>query len=202
MATVTGGGDITKQYVFCLNFSEELSSDPRWEAWDNAQTFPTADTYGSTTTGALFVGTTAYARPMIALMATTAAAGSTWPSTATAGNANPNKLYGTTSYVTDTNYPGGTNGKIYFNIAADIPHDLEPSEDLNWLLQCRYSYTGSTPTLTWTYNTGTEGTPSWTGLTPGTHGIRLCAAGASDPYYANIPYSGTEWTAQINVETS
>ena len=202
MGQATGGGYITKQYVMRLTFSELLSSDPRWEAWDNTQTYPAVDSYGSTVTGALFVGTTSYARPMIALMATTGGAGVSWPSTATDGNANPNKLKGTTSYVVDTNYPETAPGTIYFNMAADIPNDLEPSEDMNWLLQCRYSYTGSSPTLSWYYNTGTEGSPSWTGLTPGTDGIRLCASGASSPYYANIPYSGTEWTAQINVETT
>jgi hypothetical protein len=64
-------------------------------------------------------------------------------------------------------------------------------------LLVRYYYTGAAPTLTWAFNEGTEGTPSWTTMTPGTHGIRHCKAGAgAGNYYATIPESGTQDTEE------
>lgn len=194
---VTGYGNIAKANVFKLSFSENLSSDPVWEAYDNGQAFPLVDASGSTTAGKLFIGTTGNSnKPMIGLVATTGGApSSSWlPASATAGSANPNRLYGTTSYVTDSDYDTSSD-YITWNMCVEIPYDMEPSDDMDHLLQCKYTYTGSAPSLTWAYNTGTEGAPIWTTMTPDTDGIRHCAAGASAPnYYANIPYSGVEVT--------
>lgn len=205
MGQVIGYGNIDAANVFQLTFDEALSSDPIWEAYDNASVFPLVDSYGSTVAGKLFIGTTGNSnKPMIALVATTGGSpGASWlPASATAGSANPNRLKGTTNYVTDTDYVAAAPSSITWNMCVEIPYDMEPSDDMEHLLQCKYTYTGDAPGLVWAYNTGTEGTPVWTTMTPGTDGIRHCASGASAPnYYANIPYSSVEVTTEAHITT-
>lgn len=194
-----GYGNLDKQNVFKLTFSEDLSAAPIWEAYDNSETFPAVDSYGSTTAGKLFVGTTVNGDiAMICLVATTSASpGADWiPAGATGGSANPNRLEGTTSYVTDPTTPSSGEA-ILWNMVVELPSDLEPSDDMEHLLQVKYSYIGSTPALSWFYNDNTEGAPNWVGITRVTHGIRHSASGASGPnYYANIPFAGVEETVE------
>jgi len=124
------------------------------------------------------------------------------PAAATAGSANPNRLKGTTNYVTDPTTPGA-GGVITWNMAAELPSDLVPATDnaeMQHDLLIRYTFTGATPTLTWAFNdavTGTEATPTWTTLTPGTHGIRHAKTGAATPnYFATVPASGVQVTTE------
>jgi hypothetical protein len=132
---------------------------------------------------------------MYALVDTTnSAPSSNWlPSSATAGSANPNRMKGSTNYVTSPATPGA-GGAIRFNITAEFPSDssVPSSSSQNILLQVEYQYTGSAPTLTYAYNDGgTEGSPSWTNFTPGTHGIRLVNTGTSSgTYKLTLPASG------------
>jgi hypothetical protein len=144
---------------------------------------------------------------MLYLAATTSAApGANWkPASATAGSANPNRLKGTTNYVTDPTTP--TAGQaILFNLGAEIPYDaaVPSSSSMAHMIQCRYTYTGAAPTLTWAFNEGTEGTPSWTTITPGTHGIRYCNSStswAAGPYKLTLPASSVVDAGEIGVTT-
>lgn len=204
----TGAGNNNAQNVFKVTFSTALSTAPKYEAWDNSQTFPAKDAAGSTTAKEVFTGTAGNgSKPMLYLAATTSAApGANWkPASASAGSANPNRLKGTTNYVTDPTTPGAS-GAILFNIGLEVPSDatVPSSSSMAFLLQIRYTYTGSAPSLTWEFNEGTEGTPSWTALTPGTHGLRFCNSStswAAGPYKLTLPASSTADAGEVGVTT-
>lgn len=87
---------------------------------------------------------------------------------------------------------GNPAGVIRWNEAFEMPSDVVPTDNLTYDLLIRYTYTGTAPTLAWYYNDGgSEGTPTWTALTPGTHGLRHCNAGTvSGTYLLDIPASG------------
>lgn len=190
------GNNSTAQNVLRVTFSQALSAAPLYKMFDNSSTFPAVDASGSTTAKEAFAGTAGNSsKPMYALVDTSSAApSSNWlPASATAGSANPNRMKGSTNYVTSPVTPtaGGT---IRFNITAEFPSDasVPSSSSQNILLQIEYQYTGSAPTLTYAYNDGgTEGSPSWTNFTPGTHGIRLVNTGTSSgTYKLTLPSSG------------
>jgi hypothetical protein len=111
-------------------------------------------------------------------------------------------MKGTTNYVTATATPGA-GGTITWNEVLEVPTDATPgSAGQAHDLLVRYSYTGSAPALTWAFNEGTEGTPTWTTMTPSTHGMRHCRTGSgAGNYLANIPASSTEDTTEGHVTT-
>jgi hypothetical protein len=198
------GNNSTARNVFRVTFSQALSSLPKYEAYDGG-TFPAVGS-GTTTTGKALAGTSGNSnKPMVSLVDTSnAAPTSNWkPTSATAGSANPNRLKGTTNFVTAAGSIPGASGSITFNMVVEVPSDHVTTDSLNPDLLIRYTYTGSVPSLTWAVNEGTEGTPTWTTMTPGTHGIRHTRAGVTSggPYLANIPGSGTEDTAMGWVTT-
>lgn len=206
----TGAGNNDAANVFKIIFSQALSTAPKYEAWDNSQTFPAKDASGSTTAKEIFTGTAGNSsKPMLYLVDTNAGAsspGSDWkPSTATAGSANPNRLKGTTNYVTAQNTPDASEF-ITFNIGLEAPYDatVPSSSSTAHIIQIRYTYTGSAPSLTWQFNEGTEGSPSWTTLTPGTHGLRYCNTGtswAAGPYKLTLPESSVTDAGEVGVTT-
>jgi hypothetical protein len=202
-AAVGYGNNSTARNVFRVTFSTALSAAPKYEAYDGAS-FPAT---GSATTTALemFAGTAGNGnKPMLSLVDTsTGAPASAWkPASATGGTANPNRMKGTTNYVTATATPGA-GGTITWNEVLEVPTDATPgSAGQAHDLLVRYSYTGSAPALTWAFNEGTEGTPTWTTMTPSTHGLRHCRTGSgAGNYIANIPASSTEDTVQGHVTT-
>ena len=73
------------------------------------------------------------------------------------------------------------------------------------IIQIRYTYTGSAPSLTFAYNdAGTETTPTWTTFTPGTHGVRFCNSStswAAGPYKLTLPSSGVVVAGELGVTT-
>lgn len=195
------GNNSVAQNVFRLTFSTALSQAPTYEAYDSAATFPAVGT-DLTVAKKIFAGTAGNSsKPMLSLVATTSAApSSAWkPAAATGGSANPNRMKGTTNYVTDPTTPGA-GGVIRWNMVAELPSDLVPATDnveMQHDLLIRYTFTGGAPALTWAFNEGTEGTPTWTNLTPGTHGIRHSKSGAVTPsYFATVPASGTQDTVE------
>jgi hypothetical protein len=200
---VGGGNNSTAQNVFRITWSQGLSAAPQYQAWDNSSTYPAVDAAGSTTAKEAFTGTAGNSsKPMYALVATTSAApSSNWmPASATGGAANPNRLKGTTNYVTDPTTPSAS-GTTRFNLSAEFPSDasVPSSSSQNILLQVQYQYTGSAPTLTYAYNDGgTEGSPSWTTFTPGTHGIRLVNTGTSSGTYKfTLPTSSVSTVQEL-----
>jgi hypothetical protein len=198
-APATGGGNnSTARNVCRFLFSEALSTAPRYEMYDGG-TFPAVGS-ATTTNNAVFAGTAGNSnKPMTSLVDTSSGApSSAWmPASATAGSANPNRMKGTTNYVTATATPGA-GGTITFNMVQEIPSDHDTTAQAVDLL-VRHTYTGAAPTLTPAINEGSEGSPSWTALTIGTHGFRHTRAGvvAGGPYLANVPLVSVEVTGMI-----
>lgn len=91
-------------------------------------------------------------------------------------------------------------GVITWNEAFEMPSDVTTSSNLTYDLLVRYSYTGVAPSLAWYYNdsaSGTEATPVWTALVPGTNGLRHCNAGTvAGTYLLDIPSSGVVVAAE------
>jgi len=196
---ITGAGNQDARYVFKVTFSDALTSAPRIEAWDNPETFPAKTFVGGVTVAKeIFTGTEGNGNiPMLYAVATTSATpGDNWkPTSATAGDANPNRLMGNTNYVSDPTTPSAGES-IYFNIGAEIPHDatVPSTSSLAHVIQIRYQYSGPSPTVSFYANEGTEDSPTWTELTPGTNGLRYCDAGtnfAGGEYILSLPESGT-----------
>ena len=206
---VTGAGNYNAANVFRVTFSTALSSAPKIEAWDNSSTFPAKDAAGVTVAKEVFTGTTGNSnKPMVYAISTTGGApGANWkPASATAGSANPNRLKGTTNYITDTTTPGA-GGSIKFNLGIEVPYDAAvPSNvSMSFLIQVRYSYTGTAPSVTFAANEGTEGSPIWTTITPGSHGIVFCNSStiwSSGPYKLTLPESGTVDASEIGIVAS
>ena len=206
----TGAGNNNAANVFKITFSTALSTAPKYEAWDNSETFPAKVAAGTTTAKEIFTGTTGNgSKPMLYLVDTNAGAtapGASWkPAAAVAGSNNPNRLLGTTNYVTATNTPGAGEF-ITFNLGLEVPYDatVPSATGMAHVIQIRYTYTGNAPTLTWAFNEGTEGTPSWTTITPATHGIRFCNSStswAAGPYKITLPDSSVLDAGEIGITT-
>jgi hypothetical protein len=198
------GNNSTARNVFRVTFSTALSAAPKYEAYDRTAAFPATGTE-TTTAKEVFAGTTGNGnKPMLSLVDTSSGApASAWkPASATGGSANPNRMKGTTNYVTATATPGA-GGSITWNMVDEIPTDATAGEtgQAHDLL-VRYAYTGGAPSLTWAFNEGSEGTPTWTTMTPSTHGLRHCRTGSgAGNYIANIPQSSTEDTTEGHVTT-
>ncbi len=204
-AQVTGGGGATSATkCFKATFSTALSSAPKLEGWDNTQTFPARDASGATASKEIFTGTADNLwYPCLAAWSGGAESsgnlpGANWhPDSPTAGSANPNLLMGLTNFVTCTNTPG-VGGDIVFNLSLLIADDMStPSaSSMAHILQIKYTYTGTAPVITFAFNEGTEGTPSWTAMVPGTDGHRFCNSGtAPSTYVLTMPGSGEETVA-------
>jgi hypothetical protein len=187
-----GGGDNDNAKCLKATFSTALASAPKIEAWDNDSTYPLRDISGMTTAHEIFTGTTDNGfLPCLAGWSGGSEAndnlpGSNWhPPVATPGSDNPNLLKGSTNYVTCTNTPGAA-GNIIFNLSLKIADDMyvPSTSSMAHIIQIRYTYTGVSPSVIFYYNDGgNETTPVWTGLTPGTHGIKFCNAGTAPPTY-------------------
>lgn len=205
------GNNSTAQLVFGVLFSEALSALVKYYAFDNDQTFPQTDTV-ETVANDVLAGTAGNGNlSMVSLIDTTnAAPSSDWkPAGATAGEANPNRMKGQTSYVEQDGSLRGSLERITFNMVVEVPSDATTAMAFGFDLKIVYSYTGAAPTVTWQINTGSEGTPSWQDIAPDTYGILHCRAGSGPSgqggdgnYYANIPESGTEDTAEAWADTS
>ena len=201
----TGYGNLsTARNVFSVNFSTALSSLVRYGAYDNDHTFPAL---GALTSSGytIFIGTAGNSnKPMIGLIDTTnAAPSSDWfPASATGGSANPNRLKGLTSYVTQAGAirDGSSNTRITYNMAVEVPSDATTSSTMSFDLVFFYTYTGAAPDVTHAYNSGTEGSPTWTTITPGSghQGVvhTRAGSGVGNGFYANIPASSVEKTAE------
>jgi len=203
---ITGAGNQDAQYVFRVTFSEDLSSAPNIEAWDNSLVFPLRDTVGDTVIKEVFTGTTGNGSiPMLYAIATTSAtSGDDWkPTSATAGTANPNRLMGDTNYVTDPTTPS-SGDSIYFNLGIEVPYDatIPSTTTLAHIIQTRYRYSGTEPVVTIAANEGTEASPTWTTFVSGTNGVRYCDAGtdwSTGSYKLTLPETGTVDAPELGI---
>lgn len=205
---ITGAGNQNTRYVFRATFSQALTVAPTIEAWDNALTFPSRTSTGVTVAKEVFTGTTGNLFfPMLYAVATTSAApGINWkPAAPVAGSANPNRLMGDTNYVTDPTIPTAGDS-IYFNLGIEVPYDctVPSTVPLAHIIQVRYRYSGSTPSVTFAANEGTEAIPVWTTITPGNNGVRYCNAGTDwsvGPYRLTLPEFGTVDAPELGITT-
>lgn len=212
MATeVTGYGQGgVNRYAFGLEFSQALSSLCTYHAYDNNQTFPTLESTPLTShSNEIFThGASASNLSMILLIDTTNVEPSdTWATTLASGGGaddevNPNfigKNLGDSndSYVEqDGAIFSSTDQTLLWNMLIEVDSAVETSDDMRFELTIKYTYTGTVPVLEWRYNIGSAPT-TWATLTPGTDGIKHTRAGASSgAYYANIPETGQEFTAE------
>ncbi len=197
----TGAGNNNATMVYKAVFSEALSSAPRLEAWDNSETFPLVPAVGVSTTKEIFTGTAGNGnKPMLAgyiggKSSAPSLPGAAWhPGSAVAGYANPNLLKGQTNYVRAAVTPDADED-IVFNLSSRVPADdtVPSSSSMNALIQIRYNYIDAEPAVSLYFNEGTEGSPIWTAITPGTHGVRFCNTGTTvgGPYKLTLAESGT-----------
>lgn len=205
------GNNSTAQNVFAVLFSQALSALVTYYCYDNDETFPTTDDL-ETTNNEVLAGTDSNNLSMVSLVDTTnAAPSSDWKPAAAASSAedNPNRMQGSTSYVEQDGAIRGAGERITFNMVVEVPSDATTSMAFGFDLKIVYSYTGPEPTVSFQINTGTEGTPTWQTIAPDTYGILHCRSGSGPSgqggdgnYYANIPESGTEDTAEAWADTS
>lgn len=197
---VTGAGNLNATMVLKATFSKALSAAPRIEAYDNSEAFPAVGT-PSTVLKEIFTGTVGNGnKPFLAgyiggKSGDATLPGDNWhPSSATGGGANPNLLKGNTNFVNTIAVPG-EGEDIVFNLSLKVPSDASvPSvSSMNAMIVIRCNYTGEDPVITLEYNDGTEGAPTWTEMTPGTHGGRFSNSGtlAGGPYKVTLPESGS-----------
>ncbi len=209
-AQVQGYGNGTAQNVFKLIFNHPLSSKVKYEAYDNPAVhaskavFPSTDT-DLTTAHDIFIGVggdsaiglqdTTQGQSAVDWMGGIMSPGS--------NTASQNLLKGITNFVTQHGATIGANGCIYWNMDIRVPASFQTSSSVAFDLLIRYTFTSTTPTLTWKFNNettgGTEGVPSWTLATPNLqHGIVHCRTGTATggPYLANIPSTGSELTVE------
>ena len=195
---ITGGGNSSvAQNVLRITFSQALAAPPRLEGWDDS-TF-------ATVAKEMFAGTTVNgSKPMVSAVATTdGAPSSNWkPASATAGGDTVNRLKGTSSYVILSTGNPGVGGVVRWNMDWEIPSDatVPATNSMNGVFAVRYSYSGSAPSLTWAYNEGSEGSPSWTTITPGSAGnlIRPADSGvSSSAVVLTKPISGVVDAAEL-----
>ena len=188
------GNNSTAQNVLRVQFSEALAEPPKLEAWDDFNV--------NSTDHEIFTGTAGNGnKPMLCAVATTdnPPSNADWkPANATAGGATANRLKGSDSYVNLSAAAPGQNESVRFNLCWEIPYDASVPADLDCVIFVRYSYSGAAPTLTWYFNDasagGTEDTPVWTQLTPGSSGNTLKPADAncsSDNIVLHKPAEGT-----------
>lgn len=195
------GNNSTARNVFKLLFDTALSQAPIYKMWDGAA-YPAVGS-AVTTANDVFVGTAGNGNiPMMSLVdASAGAPSSAWkPAAATGGSANPNRMKGSTNYVTAASTPGA-NGYIRWNEVLALPSDATTSSTMAVDLEITYTYTGVAPTPVWSYNDsaggGTEVSPVWQTLVPGTNGLRHCNAGTvAGTYLLDIPAAGTVDSAE------
>ena len=161
------GNNSTAREVFYFLTTQTLSSLIKYEAYDNDQTFPTVDSV-TTTVNNVLAGTAGNSnKSMVCLVdVTNAAPASAWkPASATGGEANPNRLKGTVNYVEQDGSALTAGTRAKFNMVVEVPSDATTVMDMGFDLTVRYTYTGSVPTVSFQYNSGSEGTPGYTTIT-------------------------------------
>lgn len=174
---VGGGNNSIAINVLKVLFSEATTDIPVLEAWDD---------YGfNTTLIELFTGTTINGNiPLLAAVATTdGAPSSDWvPASPVAGGATANRLKGNTNYVNLASAALAADDEVLFNLSWEVPADVTIPSNLSAVITIKFSYSGSAPILTWSFNDnqagGTEGTPVWTVITPGVEGNTIQPADA------------------------
>jgi hypothetical protein len=207
---VSGACASVAKNVRRIEFSRPLSSVPNVRAYDNAATYPTTD---STTTSAfrIFAGTAVNSNTSMLIYLDTKQGGpaaSTWWTGATSSSSSTVQMEGDTAFLTfrysaSSMVAGAT---LTMNAIMVIPSDINPTADMLHNVVCRYTFTGSIPTVQFHANNetagGTEATPVWGTITTDTHGIKFASGIATlSSIVATIPLTGTLHTKSMFVTT-
>lgn len=197
---VGAGNNSDAVNVLRATFSEATSNIPKLMAFDD---------YNFTTTAKeIFTGTVGNGnKSMLCAIANTDGppADPAWkPTTAVPGGATANRLKGATSYVNLSSAAINAGGSVLFNMCWEIPSDASIPSDLFAVVMIEFNYPGSAPVITWEINDnedgGTEATPSWTVLAPGTEGNALKPADSgSTPSNITLhrPPTGVQDAAEV-----
>lgn len=175
----TGGcNNSTAQNVFRVLFTQPLAAAPKLEVWDTSA----LTTYAKQAV----VGTSGNSGiPLIyAIETTDQIPASNWkPAAMTSGSAYTNRLRGNIAWVTLCTGAVGANEAVRFNIGLEVPYDatVPSTNTLDPVIAIRYTYASGAPSVTFSFNEGTEGTPTWTTITSGAagHKVRFGDAGSA-----------------------
>lgn len=202
----TGIGQVAAKNVIRVTTSQPLSTNPKFQGWDDENL--------NTTLNDIFVGTAGNGnKPMVgAIGMLVQPSASWWVEALIAGAAvnNGSLLKGSLGFVLLTSTPPGVSGQMFINLDYRIPHDLDPAAIVAHSLSLEIQYTGPPPSLTWEANKGTEGTPVWQALVSSIKGsaiaiggteIRPCDVGSggdgTETYKLSIPASGQIFVEEI-----
>jgi hypothetical protein len=192
--------------VFRVSSDQALSTNPKLKAFDNYLM--------NSNTNTIFAGTGDNGtKPMVGGIGLAAAPAANWfPSTEVVGSAvgTGSLLKGSTGFCLLTSTAPGAGENFFFNIDYYIPSDVTTSSSLNHVMAVEYQYTGSTPSLSWHANSGTEAVPVWTSIISSKKGsspisgqseLRPASAGegfdGTNNFKLNIPSSGQEFVDEI-----
>ncbi len=196
--------------VFRITFSTALSDIPILTAYDDYTLAATGNT--------IFIGTAAFTRPMIAAVGEIAPGVADWyPASEAPGNSSPgvpNTLNGTVAGAKLSTAAPGAGASVTFNLGYKIPSDVTTLATMDAAVTCEYQYTGSVPTVSFTANDNTEGSPNWVAIDSKAGGdaptagtvtqVRPCDTGrgadGDASYRMTIPASGTAYPDEIWVK--
>lgn len=191
-AALYDGSVNTNQNVIRFNFaSYATSTAPILTAYD--------DDNFDTNANEILAGTTATSSTSFikAIETTGGAPGAAWCTATTDDAANtaggPNGLKGTDRYVPCTSVAAAGGNKL-FNIVCYCPADVSPGTSSHeFVLVLKYTYTTTAPTVTWAFNTGTEGVPVWTTFAT-THKMYFTGSGSTTSTIEPVvqPITGTK----------
>lgn len=193
----------TNTNVGAIQFSEATSTAPRLTSWDTTGHSSTNKEILDGTTG---TGGEAWLRGGITASNVTPGAGAgSLPAGWTT------QLVSTETYQIkgDEHYQTAASAidsgsQVRFVITAFVPSDAGAgTTGHDPVLTARYTYTGSAPTVTWYWNTGTEATPVWTEHT-GSYTVYMTGpdttTGLLDPVTA--PLTDTKFPEELWFQTA
>lgn len=208
---INGACASTQKNVRRIRFTRPLSSVPTVRAYDNAAVYPTTD--GTTTTAfRIFQGTSVNGNQSMLIYLDTKHSGppdpSWWTSASSSSSSTVlmegNNAFLTFRYSASSMVAGAT---LTMNAIMVVPSDINPTADMLHNVVCRYTFTGSIPTIQFTANNehagGTDASPAWGTITTDTHGIKFASGSATNSaILATIPLTGTLHTKTAWVTTS
>ena len=157
-----GGLGLTKTNVMAIKFSTAVTGG-RLTAWDDISRTSTSKEILNGTTE-MGTGNNSWLRAGVTATDVTEGAGAgSLPSgfNTQVKTTTTFQLKGDARYVTFNAVSAGN--QVRFVVAFYIPSDAGAgTTGHDPVFTCRYTYTGSAPTVTWQFNTGTEGSPTWT----------------------------------------
>lgn len=167
---VSAAGNTAGQNVYKVRFAGAACSDvPQLSAWD--------DHTMTTTASESLTGTSANGGRSLVAAAHTSDAPTpvSWvPATAASGGAQANRLRGSESYCLLGTTAPAADGERRFQLAFGCAADSVPGASGHQpIIALKIFYAGAAPTPQFSYNAGSEGSPSWQLMTGGVKGTAM-----------------------------